>query len=59
MGGLGRSVVGGFGWANHYPPCCTIHLTLLDRLVFFFFFGGCGLSFMGCNGLMLVGYGDG
>ena len=27
-------------------------------LVFFFFFvGGCGLSFMGCNELMLVGYG--
>ena len=26
---------------------------------FFFFLGGCGLSFMGFNGLMLVGYGDG
>ena len=28
-------------------------------LVIYLFFGGCGLSFMGCNGLMLVGYGGG
>ena len=59
MGGLGRLVMGGFEWADRRPPRSAVHLTLLDRLVFFFFFGGCGLSFMGCNGLMLVGYGDG
>ena len=29
-----------------------------DRLGFFFF-GGCGLSFVGFNGLILVGYGGG
>ena len=30
--------------------------SILDRLGFFFFFGGRGLSFMGCNRLMLVGF---
>ena len=33
---------------QHHPP----H-TLRSP---FFFFGGCGLSFMGCNELMLVGF---
>ena len=55
--------MGGFGWANRRPPCSTIHLTFSDQIAlvffFFFFFGGCGLSFMGFNGLMLVGYGGG
>ena len=59
---MGRSVVGGFGRADRRPPRSTVHLTLLDQIAlgfFFFFFGGCGLSFMGFNGLMLVGYGGG
>ena len=51
--------MGGFRRANCRPvPRSAVHLTLSDRLGFFFFFvGGCGLSFMGCNELMLVGYG--
>ena len=53
-------VVGGFGWADRRPPHNTAHLTPSNRIaLFFFFFGGCGLSFMGFNGLMLVGYGNG
>ena len=58
---MARSVVGGFGVGKsvstmqHRPS----HTLRSDHLVFFFFFGGCGLSFMGCNGLMLVGYGGG
>ena len=66
MGGLGngwlqmdRSVVGGFGWADRRPPRSTAHLTLSDQIALVFFFGGRGLSFMGFNGLMLVGYGGG
>ena len=41
---------------------CRPPHTLKLPWVFFFFFwwgGGYGLSFMGCNGLMLVGYGGG
>ena len=65
MGGLGngwlrmdRSVVGGFRWVDWHPPRGRPSHTLRsDRLGFFF--GGRGLSFMGFNGLMLVGYGGG
>ena len=48
---MGRSA----STTQHRPS----HTLRSDRLVFFFFFGGCGLSFMGFNGLMLVGYGGG
>ena len=51
-----KSVVGGFGWADWRPPRSTTHLTLSDQIALVFFFGGRGLSFMGFNGLMLVGY---
>ena len=61
---MGRSVVGGFGWVDRCSPRSAVHLTFSDRLGLFFFFFflflcGCGLSFMGCDGLMLVGYGGG
>ena len=62
MGGFEWTlVVGGFGWADRCPPRSTVHLTLSDQITFFFFFffGECGLSFMGFNGLILVGYGGG
>ena len=46
--------------AIHHTVPSTSHSQI--ALGFFFFFwwgGGYGLSFMGCNGLMLVGYGGG
>ena len=45
MGGLDGQIV-----IHHVAP------SILDRLGFFFFFGGWGLCFMGCNELMLVGF---
>ena len=49
---MGRSM----STMQHHPS----HTLRSDRLgFFFFFFGGCGLSFMGFNGLILVGYGGG
>ena len=52
---MGRSVVGGFGWVDRCSPRSAVHLTLSDRLGVFFL-GGCRLSFIGCNELMLVSY---
>ena len=54
---MGRLVVGEFGWADRRPPRSAVHLR--SPWLFIYFFGGCGLSFMGCNGLMLVGYDGG
>ena len=57
MGGLGN------GWVRMGKSTSTMqhhpsHILRSDCLGFLFF-GGCGLSFMGFNGLMLVGYGGG
>ena len=60
--------MGGFGWTDRWwvgldgsigIHHAAAHLTLSDQIALFFFFGGRGLSFMGFNGLMLVGYGGG
>ena len=47
---MGRSV-----YTMQHRPSHTLRSDHLG----FFFFGGCGLSFMGFNGLMLVCYGGG
>ena len=56
MGGLGDGWIQTSKLPSSTTQCRPPH-TLRSPWFFFFFLGGCGLSFMGCNELMLVGYG--